>query len=216
VQNIVKWSKENGITVGPGRGSAGGSLISYLMGITDVDPIRFDLLFERFINPSRTDLPDIDLDFMSSRRHEVIQYIIKHFGTENVAGISNYSTLGTASSIRDVSRVHGLDIFEYACSKQVEKEHGVSLSLEESATSVPEIAKFKEKHPVIWKHATVLEGCMRNLGQHAAGVIVAGEPIENRAVLKKPDEDGLPVVFWDKQVVEDFGLIKMIFWGYLR
>lgn len=209
VQNIVRWSKENGITVGPGRGSAGGSLIAYLMGITDVDPIRFDLLFERFINPSRTDLPDIDLDFMSSRRHEVIRYVIDHFGTENVAGISNYSTLGTASSIRDVSRVHNLDIFEYQCSKQVEKEHGVSLSLEESAKSVPDIAKFKEKHPTVWKHATALEGCMRNLGQHAAGVIVAGEPIANRAVLKKPDEDGLPVVFWDKQVVEDFGLIKM-------
>ena len=209
VQDIVQWSKKNDINVGPGRGSAGGSLISYLMGITDVDPIRFDLLFERFINPDRTDLPDIDLDFMSSRRHEVIKYIIDRYGSENVAGISNYSTLGTASSIRDVSRVHGLDIFEYACSKQVEKEHGVSVSLEESAKAVPDIQKFKEKHPTIWKHATTLEGCMRNLGQHAAGVIVAGEPIINRAVLKKPDEDGLPVVFWDKQVVEDFGLIKM-------
>lgn len=209
VQNIVGWSKRNDINVGPGRGSAGGSLISYLMGITDVDPIRFDLLFERFINPSRTDLPDIDLDFMSSRRHEVIKYIIEHFGADRVAGISNYSTLGTASSIRDVSRVHGLDIFDYNCSKQVEKEHGVATSLEDSAKSVPDIAKFKDKFPTVWKHALALEGCMRNLGQHAAGVIVAGEPISNRAVLKKPDEDGLPVVFWDKQVVEDFGLIKM-------
>lgn len=209
VQDIVQWTKANGIIVGPGRGSAGGSLISYLMGITDVDPIRFDLLFERFINPDRTDLPDIDLDFMSSRRHEVIKYIINKYGQENVAGISNYSTLGTASSIRDVSRVHGLDIFEYQCSKQVEKEHGVSVSLELSAEAVPDIAKFKLKYPTVWKHATTLEGCMRNLGQHAAGVIVAGEPIINRAVLKKPDEDGLPVVFWDKQVVEDWGLIKM-------
>ncbi|MPS48472.1 DNA polymerase III subunit alpha [Methylobacillus sp.] len=209
VQHIVNWSKDNGVIVGPGRGSVGGSLIAYLMGITDVDPIRFNLLFERFINPDRIDLPDADLDFMSSRRHEVVKYIIERFGQENVAGISNYSTLGPASAIRDVSRVHNLEIFEYNCSKQVEKEHGVSVGLEESAAAVPDIAKFKEKYPVIWGHAVQLEGCMRNLGQHAAGVIVAGEPIGNRAVLKKPDEDGLPVVYWDKQVVEDWGLIKM-------
>lgn len=209
VQEIVQWSKSQQILVGPGRGSVGGSLIAYLMNITDVDPIRFGLLFERFINPDRLDLPDADLDFMSSRRQEVIQYIINRFGQENVAGISNYSTLGTASSIRDVSRVHELNMFDYACSKQVEKEHGVSVSLEESAEAVPDIAKFKANFPNVWKHATKLEGCMRNLGQHAAGVIVAGEPIINRAVVKKPDETGLPVVYWDKRVVEDWGLIKM-------
>lgn len=209
VQEIVQWSKSQQILVGPGRGSVGGSLIAYLMNITDVDPIRFNLLFERFINPDRLDLPDADLDFMSSRRQEVIQYIVNRFGSENVAGISNYSTLGAASSIRDVSRVHELNVFDYACSKQVEKEHGVSLSLEESAEGVADIAKFKENFPVVWKHATKLEGCMRNLGQHAAGVIVAGEPIINRAVVKKPDESGLPVVYWDKRVVEDWGLIKM-------
>lgn len=209
VQEIVEWSKREKIFVGPGRGSVGGSLIAYLMNITDVDPIRFGLLFERFINPDRLDLPDADLDFMSSRRQEVIQYIINRFGAENVAGISNYSTLGAASSIRDVSRVHELQMFEYACSKQVEKEHGVSLSLEESAEGVPDIAKFKQNYPTVWKHAVKLEGCMRNLGQHAAGVIVAGEPIINRAVVKKPDENGLPVVYWDKRVVEDWGLIKM-------
>ena len=189
--------------------NCGGSLIAYLMGITDVDPIRFNLLFERFINADRTDLPDADLDFMSSRRGEVVKYITERYGEENVAGISNYSALGPASSIRDVSRVHNLEMFEYACSKQVEKEHGVSLSLAESAERVPDIAKFKAGHPVIWKHALKLEGCMRNLGQHAAGVIVAGEPIMNRAVVTKKEVDGLPIVNWDKRVVEDWGLIKM-------
>lgn len=193
----------------PVHNSVGGSLMAYLLGITDVDPIRFGLIFERFINPDRIDLPDADLDFMSSRRHEVIAYITNKYGSENVAGISNYSTLGSASAIRDVSRVSGLDIFEYACSKQVEKEHGVSLSLEESAERVPDIAKFKAGQPTIWKHATKLEGCMRNLGQHAAGVIVAGEPIINRAVLMNRDESELPVVLWDKTIVEDWGLIKM-------
>lgn len=209
VQDIVNWSKENGVIVGPGRGSVGGSLIAYLMGITDVDPIRFNLLFERFINPDRIDLPDADLDFMSSRRHEVIQYITNKYGKENVAGISNYSTLGPASALRDVSRLSGLMPLEYACSKQMEKEHGTALSLDESADKVPDIAKFRSGHPTIWKHASKLEGCMKNLGQHAAGVIVAGEPIANRAVLLNRDEDALPCVSWDKQVVEDWGLIKM-------
>lgn len=209
VQDIVNWSKDNGVIVGPGRGSVGGSLVAYLMGITDVDPIRFNLIFERFINPSRLDLPDADLDFMSSRRHEVVQHIIDQYGKENVAGISNYSTLGPASALRDVARLSGLMPFDYACSKQMEREHGNSLSLEESSAKVPDIAKFKAGHPTIWKHATKLEGCMKNLAQHAAGVIVAGEPIANRAVLLNREEGALPCVSWDKNVVEDWGLIKM-------
>ncbi|WP_374335305.1 DNA polymerase III subunit alpha [Methyloversatilis sp.] len=209
VQDIVRWSKENEVIVGPGRGSVGGSLIAYLMGITDVDPIRFGLIFERFINPDRIDLPDADLDFMSSRRHMVIDYIVGKYGKEHVAGISNYATLGPASALRDVSRMHGLSPLEYACSKQIEKEHGVSLSLEESVKTVPDIARFKAGYPNIWKHATALEGCIRNLGQHAAGVIVAAEPISKRAVLLNKEDAQIPVVNWDKEIVEDFGLIKM-------
>jgi DNA polymerase-3 subunit alpha len=207
VQHIVQWSKQNGILVGPGRGSVGGSLVAYLMGITDVDPIRFNLLFERFINPERLDLPDADLDFMSKRRHEVIDYIATHFGRENVAGVSNYNTMGAAGVMRDTSRVHELNPFDYACSKQMEKQHGVSLSLEESAAIVPEIDKFKGSFPDIWKHMVNLEGAARGLGQHAAGVIVAGEPIVNRAVVET--RTGGPVCNWDKRTVEDFGLIKM-------
>lgn len=207
VQHIVQWSKSNGIIVGPGRGSVGGSLVAYLMGITDVDPIRFNLLFERFINPERLDLPDADLDFMSKRRAEVIEYIAEKFGRENVAGVSNYNTMGAAGVMRDTSRVHELNPFDYACSKQMEKQHGVSLSLEESAAIVPEIDKFKGAYPEIWKHMINLEGATRGLGQHAAGVIVAGEPIVNRAVVET--RTGGPVCNWDKRVVEDWGLIKM-------
>jgi DNA polymerase III subunit alpha len=207
VQHIVQWSKNNGIFVGPGRGSVGGSLVAYLMGITDVDPIRFNLLFERFINPERLDLPDADLDFMSKRRHEVIDYIAEHFGRENVAGVSNYNTMGAAGVMRDTSRVHELNPFDYACSKQMEKQHGVALSLEDSAAVVPEIDKFKGTYPGLWKHMVNLEGAARGLGQHAAGVIVAGEPIINRAVVET--RTGGPVCNWDKRTVEDFGLIKM-------
>jgi DNA polymerase-3 subunit alpha len=209
VQDIVQWSKTNGILVGPGRGSVGGSLVAYLMGITDVDPIRFDLLFERFINPDRTDLPDADLDFMSARRHEVVSYIIEKYGRENVSGIVNFSTLGAASALRDTARMHGLLPWEYACSKQMEKEHGVSLSLTESADAVPDIDKFRNDHPSIWDHALRLEGANRSLSQHAAGVVVAGEPVLNRAVVSARDAKALPVAQWDKSKVEDFGLIKI-------
>jgi DNA polymerase-3 subunit alpha len=212
VQDIVNWSKENGVRVGPGRGSVGGSLVAYLMGITDIDPIRFGLLFERFINPDRVDLPDADLDFMSGKRHMVIDYIRNKWGHDRVAGIVNFSTLGPASALRDTARLHDLDPWEYACSKQMEKEHGVSLSLTESAERVPDIEKFKNERPILWDYALRLEGANRSLSQHAAGVVVAGEPVVNRAVVStRGDKDGstLPIVQWDKTKVEDFGLIKI-------
>lgn len=210
VQDIVKWSKDSGVLVGPGRGSVGGSLIAYLMGITDCDPIRFNLLFERFINPDRVDLPDADLDFESGKRHKVVEYIVAKYGRENVAGIVNFSTLGAASALRDTARMHGLQPWEYDCSKQMEKEHGVSLSLTESADKVPDIDKFRKERPALWSHALRLEGANRSLSQHAAGVIVAGEPVVTRAVVStRGGDESLPVVQWDKSRVEDFGLIKM-------
>lgn len=208
VQDIVGWSKENGVLVGAGRGSCGGSLVAYLMGITDIDPIRFDLLFERFINPDRTDLPDIDLDFESAKRHMVVDYIISKYGRENVAAIVNFSTLGAASALRDTARLHGLDPWEYACSKQMEKEHGVSVGLSESADKVPDIDKFRLERPVLWDYALRLEGANRSLSQHAAGIIVTAEPVLNRAVVSTRGGE-LPVVQWDKRQVENFGLIKM-------
>jgi DNA polymerase-3 subunit alpha len=207
VQDIVNWSKDNGIIVGPGRGSVGGSLIAYLLGITEVDPIRFKLLFERFINPERIDLPDADLDFQSTRRHEVIEYIVNKYGQDRVAGVSNYGTLASASALRDAGRVHELDNFALSCTKLVPKEHGQSVDLETAAQMVPEIEKFKSEHSDLWKHATSLEGAMRSLGQHAAGIVVAGEPLTERSVVET--RSGGAVVNWDKRVVEDWGLIKM-------
>lgn len=206
-QDIVKWSKDNGIIVGPGRGSVGGSLVAYLLGITDVDPIRFNLLFERFINPDRVDLPDADLDFQSTRRHEVISRIVEKYGRNRVAGVSNYSSLASASALRDAGRVFELDNFELSCTKLVPKEHGQPVSLDEAAEAVPELEKFKNERPKIWKHATNLEGAMRSLGRHAAGIVVAGEDLTSRAVVET--RSGEYVVNWDKRVVEDFGLIKM-------
>lgn len=206
-QDIVMWSKSQGIIVGPGRGSVGGSLVAYLIGITEVDPIRFKLLFERFINPSRIDLPDADLDFMSSRRHEVIDYLVGKYGRDKVAGISNYGTLASASAFRDTGRVFGLNPLEMSATKLVPKEHGQPVSLTVAAEQVPEIEMLKNSFPQVWKHALVFEGCMRSMGQHAAGIVVARDPLVTRAVVEA--REGSPVVSWDKRVVEDFGLVKL-------
>ena len=209
VQDIVKWSKQNGIMVGPGRGSDSGSLVSFLMGITDLDPIRFGLIFERFINPSRLDLPDADIDFMSTRRNEVIQYISDKYGADRVAGISNYNTMVSAGSIRDCGRVYEIPNIDLSVTKIIPKEHGKSLSLSESMEILPELQAFTIAYPDIWRHATGLEGKMRALGRHAAGVVIAGEPIigSGRAVLER--RQGVQVVNWDKTTVEDWGLVKI-------
>ena len=207
VADLTKWCKTNGVLVGPGRGSVGGSLIAYLMGITDVDPIRFDLLFERFINPDRIDLPDIDLDFMSTRRDEVIAYLVSTYKDENVAGISNYGTLGSKSALRDVARIVGLSPEQSSVSKLIPSVHGQPVSLEEACEQVAELQTFKKAHPAAWDIATKLEGKMRSYGQHAAGVVVAGEPIVNRAVVER--RDGRATINWDKRSVEEMGLIKL-------
>lgn len=207
VQDIVQFSKKNGILVGPGRGSVGGSLVAYLMGITDCDPIRFGLMFERFINPDRIDLPDADLDFMSKRRHEVVEYIISKYGRDRVAGVSNFGTLASASVIRDVGRTLGIPEREYSISKMVPKKHGQNVSLEDSRKEVSEIETFAFKYADIWPIMEKLEGNTRNLSQHAAGIVIANEDIVNRAVIERRKENS--VVCWDKRIVEEQGLVKV-------
>lgn len=206
VRDFVQWSRDNGVLTGPGRGSIGGSLVAFLIGLTDTDPLRFGLIFERFINPERADYPDADLDFMSSRRHEVIQYLADRYGANRVAGISNYVTLGAASSLRDVGRVSGLQPMQMTATKLVPKEHGVSADLKAAMETVPELAEFAEQNPDVYRHALNIAGCLRSKGQHAAGIVVAAEPIKRRAVVEQRSE--FPVVNWDKQSVEDFGMIK--------
>lgn len=208
VAEITTWAKSQGIRVGPGRGSVGGSLIAYLLGITDVDPMRFGLLFERFINPERIDLPDADLDFASLRREEVVQYIRGRFGDEYVAGVANYNTMQAAGALKDVSRMLLKDsAASFAFSKIVPKEHGKSWSLEEALAEVPEIAAFEAKNPDVVRHALNLEGKVRAIGKHAAGLIVAGVPIRQRAVIERRND--AQIINWDKRLSEDFGLVKM-------
>lgn len=207
VADLVNWSKSAGIMVGPGRGSVGGSLVAFLMGITDIDPIRFDLLFERFINPSRNDLPDADLDFMSSRREEVIKYLVKKYGAEHVAGISNYGILGSKSAIKDVGRCYGIHEEQLGATKTVPMIHGQPVDLETAFKESSEIQKLAQDHPKLWKNALLMQGVMRSYGRHAAGTIVAGCPIVERAVIEK--SEGGPKVCWDMSVCEDQGLVKL-------
>lgn len=207
VHDLVKWSKQNDILVGPGRGSVGGSLVAFLMGITDVDPIRFGLIFERFINPDRLDLPDADLDFMSTRRHEVIEYLTEKYGGDHVAGIANYSYLGSSSSIRDAGRIYDLHPRDYAVSKAVPKVHNSPISLEGAYEAEPQISDFAKRYPHVWKAAVGIEGSLRGFGQHAAGVVVAGDKLSNRAVVER--RGGTPTICWDKRTSEDAGLVKL-------
>ena len=208
-EDIVSFALSAGIKVGYGRGSVGGSLVSYCLNISSIDPIRFDTMFERFMNPDRQDYPDIDIDFQSSRRTEVLDYIVERYGEENCAAISNYTMLGAKSAIREVSRVSGLNELEYACSKQVPDEHGESYNLEDAAKEVPDIAKFSKKHPEIWQVAVALEGCLKSYSQHAAGFVVSGEPLIERAVVQTRGNTGYPSVALDKRSVESEGLVKM-------
>lgn len=207
VKDILDWARQNGMGGSYGRGSSGGCLIAFLLDIVETDPIRFGLMFERFINPSRHDLPDVDMDISSSKRQELIAHIIQDYGSENVASISNYITLGASGVIRACGRVYGLPINEYNCSSKVPSEHGVSYSLSQAVAVVPEIELFATKYPEVWETALQLEGCISAYGVHAAGLIVAGEPLINRAAVE--NRRGNQVVCWDKLVVESMGLIKM-------
>jgi DNA polymerase-3 subunit alpha len=207
VSDVVNWSKEQNILVGPGRGSVGGSLVAYLMGITDVDPIRFGLLFERFINPSRNDLPDADLDFMSTRRHEVVQYIEDRHGTDYVAGITNFGELGAASAMRDVGRIYGMNVMDITVSKLVPKVHGQPVDLPTAAKEVAPIQEWAEKNADVWRNAVKLEGTMRSYGKHAAGIVVSGVPLTDRCVVER--REGARVINWNMAVSEDAGLIKL-------
>ena len=206
VGDMVNWAKENEILVGPGRGSAAGSLVCYLMGITEVDPIKFDLLFFRFINPERNDFPDIDTDFMDRRRGEVKEYLRKKF--KHVASISTYQYFKDKGVIRDVARTFLIPLGE------VNKALKGVETFEEYETS-PSTEEFRKKYPEVTKYASMLRGKIRGNGMHAAGVVVAKDdiskyvPIETR---KDPNESvsgRIPVVAYDMDQTADLGLIKL-------
>lgn len=206
VQDMIAWSKSQGIMVGPGRGSAAGSLVCFLLGITEVDPIKYDLLFGRFINEERNDFPDIDTDFEDSRRGEVKDYLRKKF--KNVASISTYQFFKDKGVVRDAARVFMVPLHEVnAALKTVE-------TFEEYESSENTL-DFRNKYPEVTDLASQLRGRIRGSGMHAAGIVVAKEPIRNYAPIetRKDPSDAvtgrIPVVAYDMEQAAEIGLIKI-------
>ncbi len=215
VQDYVRFARENGITVGPGRGSAAGSLVAYCLKITNTDPIKHGLLFERFLNPERVSMPDIDIDFADTGRDRIIQYVVQRFGKENVAQVITFGTLGAKGAIRDVSRVLGMSFAEAdRIAKLVPNELGINLS--EALEKEPELrqlADSPDERGRLMEFARKLEGLSRHASVHAAAVIIAPSDITDFVPLYRAPKDGRVTTQFDGPTCEDVGLLKMDFLG---
>lgn len=208
VWELVNWCRENDVMVGPGRGSVGGSLIAYLMGITTVDPLKFGLLFSRFISEDRIDYPDIDLDFEDSKRHLVREHIEDLYGEKNVAGISTFMRMKSRAVIKDVSRVFDVPNKEAdGFTKLIDPSSDSAIKdvLEETV----EGRTFQRRYPKVVRHAIELEGQIRGGGQHAAGVIVSEDNIEKAGRGNIAIRNGVPVINWEMSDAEYIGLMKL-------
>jgi DNA polymerase-3 subunit alpha len=210
VWDFIRFAKEQGIVVGPGRGSAAGSIVSYALGITNIDPLKYDLLFERFLNPERVNMPDIDIDFCYERRGEVIDYVIGRYGRDHVAQIITFGTIAARSGIRDAGRAMGIPLsLVDKVSKMVPMGPGVTLA--KALESSPELAQWvKEDEQVreLLRIAQSLEGMPRHAGTHAAGLVISNLPLDHYLPLQKTS-DGLPCTQFEKDTVESIGLLKM-------
>lgn len=214
VSDFVKWAKSNGCPVGPGRGSGAGSIVAYALEITNVDPIPFNLLFERFINPERVSMPDFDIDFCQENRHKVIDYVTKKYGEERVGQIITFGKLQAKAVIKDVSRVFGLTFSEAdVLSKLIPDE--LKMSLEKALELEPKITELMDSDPRIKQVVNIsrrLEGLLRHASIHAAGVIITNKPLVNYCPLFKGRE-GERVIQFDKDFSEKIGLVKFDFLG---
>lgn len=205
VQDYVKFAKENGILVGPGRGSAAGSLVSYVLDITDIDPIKYNLLFERFLNKMRITMPDIDIDFEFTRREEVINYCIKKYGEKKVAGIIAFGTLASKQAIKDVARVLNIESNKV---EQLTKKIDSKLNLKENYNNIKNYLKDEELLK-IYKIASKLEGLKKHSSIHAAGIIISNVDLDKVVPIEK--KDNMYIVSYDKDYLEELGLLKMDF-----
>jgi len=214
VWDFIRHAKEIGIPVGPGRGSAAGSIIAYVLGITDIDPLRFGLIFERFLNPERVSPPDIDVDFCMDRRGEVIDYVRRKYGERAVSQIITFGTLGAKSVVRDVGRVLGWSYGEGdRIAKMIPAE--LNIDLAKAVEKSPELKNALETEaPVrqLWDYATVLEGLSRNAGVHAAGVVIGDRPLDEFVPLCA-SKDNETVTQFAMGPLTDLGLLKMDFLG---
>jgi DNA polymerase-3 subunit alpha len=214
VWDFISYARSRGIPVGPGRGSAAGSLVAYSLRITDIDPLRYTLLFERFLNPERISMPDMDIDFCDERRDEVIEYVTQKYGKENVTQIITFGTLGAKAVIRDVARAMGMTYADGdKIAKMVPTTLNISLeeAIKESAQLQQEIGKRPEVAELI-ETAKVLEGLTRHASTHAAGVVISSEPLTEHVPLYKGNK-GEVTTQYPMTAIEKIGLLKMDFLG---
>lgn len=217
VQDFINWGKDQGIIFGPGRGSAAGSIIAYALNITDLDPLKYDLLFERFLNPDRISMPDIDIDIQDTRRGEVIEYCAEKYGHDRVTNIGTFGTMAARASVRDVARV--LEV-PYGESDRLAKlipppEQGRHIPLARSVKEDADLKKEYENNPTakrVFDFAMRLEGTMRSHGVHAAGVVIAPEAVVNYVPLEMAQK-GVVATQFPMGPVEELGLLKMDFLG---
>ena len=212
--DFIQWARDQEIPVGPGRGSAAGSLVAYTLGITDICPLRFGLLFERFLNPERVSPPDVDIDFCQSRRAEVIEYVRQKYGERCVSHIITYGTLGAKSVLRDIARVMGLSYGDGdRLAKMIEAKPGVKLKGEfDTKEELSEMVEGNSSYRELWGHALKLEGLTRNVGIHAAGVVIGDRDLDEHVPLTRGNE-GEVVTQYDMGAITEVGLLKMDFLG---
>src|SRR5579872_6436076 len=214
VWDFIRYARENSIPVGPGRGSAAGALVAYAMGITNIDPLQNELLFERFLNPERISLPDIDIDFCMNRRGEVINYVTQKYGRDNVAQIITFGTMAAKASIKDVGRA--MDI-PYSDVDRIAKmvPTTLNITLTQALQDSPTLQEAYDNEPQVKElidTALRLEGLVRNSGVHAAGVVIAPKPLNDLVPLHKTKNDEI-VTAYDMKAIEKMGLLKMDFLG---
>ncbi len=215
VQDLTSKAREMGVAVGPGRGSSAGSAVAYCIGITNVDPIAYDLLFERFLNPDRVSLPDIDIDFDDEGRDKVLQYVIEKYGHNQVAQIITYGTMAAKSSIRDCARVMELSLADANyLAKMIPDRPGTTLSKAfEEVKELDEIRKGTDKRSDVLRQAIIIEGSLRNTGTHACGVIITPEDMTDLIPVSTAKDSTMLVTQFDNSVVENAGMLKMDFLG---
>lgn len=212
--DFVRFAKDNKIPVGPGRGSAAGSIVAYLLGITEIDPLKYDLLFERFLNPERVSFPDIDIDFCYERRDEVIKYVTEKYGKDNVAQIITFGTMAAKGVIRDVARVIGIP---YAEADKIAKliPADLNITLASALSKEPELKQLYRSNATVKElidTALVLEGMTRHASTHAAGVVISDRPLYEHIPLYR-SQDGQTTTGYTMKVLEKIGLLKMDFLG---
>ncbi|HXC24615.1 MAG TPA: DNA polymerase III subunit alpha, partial [Gemmatimonadaceae bacterium] len=225
VYDFIKAARDLGIPVGPGRGSAAGSLVAYSLRITDVCPLKFDLLFERFLNPERVSMPDIDVDFCFERRGEVIEYVRQKYGRDSVGQIITFGTLKSRAAVKDVGRALGFTPAETdALSKLIPNQPNFSLTVKEAVTRVPEVKKLyttDQRYTELLDYAIALEGLSRHAGVHAAGVVIAPGPLADYVPICTQsskgaggqNEESVVVTQYDMNALEKAGMLKMDFLG---